>query len=150
MLRASYKSKHPNGDWRDKQPMNFDNDKFKFSKIFYFPENMESTNKKENNNPWGVMNLEEFLFYCCPECNVKDKSRDEFVKHALNHHPDAKDQFSNLIFKLDPSEDFNDNIYDEGGIATNHTVSQNLKTKIFFMDKVPALNILPTYLLLGV
>ena len=111
---------------------------------------MESTKKKENNNPWGVMNLEEFLFYCCPECNVKDKSRDEFVKHALNHHPDAKDQFSNLIFKLDPSEDFNDNIYDEGGIAANHTVSQNLKTKIlFFMDKVPALNILPTYLLLG-
>ena len=91
---------------------------------------MESTNKK--NNPWVVMNLEEFLFYCCPECNVKDKSRDEFVKHALNHHPDAKDQFSNLIFKLDPSEDFNDNIYDEGGIATNHTVSQNLKTKILF------------------
>ena len=101
-----------------------------------------------NSNPWLVQSFDEFLFYCCPECNVKDKSRDEFVKHALNHHPDAKDQFSNLIFKLDPSEDFNDNIYDEGGITTNHTVSQNLKTKIlFFMDKVPALNILSTYLL---
>ena len=88
---------------------------------------MESTNKK--NNPWVVMNLEEFLFYCCPECNVKDKSRDEFVKHALDQHPHAKDQFSNLIFKMDPSEDCNnDNIDDEDVFtADDHKVSQNFK-----------------------
>ena len=24
-------------------------------------------------NPWEVPNLEEFLFYCCPECDHKIK-----------------------------------------------------------------------------
>ena len=29
--------------------------------------------KKMGNNPWDVPNLEEFLYYCCPECNHKIK-----------------------------------------------------------------------------
>ena len=30
-------------------------------------------NKKMASNPWDVPNLEEFLYYCCPECNHKIK-----------------------------------------------------------------------------
>ena len=38
-------------------------------------------------NPWDVGNLEDFLYYCCPECDVKvvherDQSRDLFLQHA--------------------------------------------------------------------
>ena len=33
-------------------------------------------------SPWSVTNLEEFLYFCCPECDVKDQSREDFIQHA--------------------------------------------------------------------
>ena len=41
-------------------------------------------------NPWAVSDLEEFLFFCCPECDFKKKNIDEFLNHAINIHPDSK------------------------------------------------------------
>ena len=41
-------------------------------------------------NPWSVRNLEEFQYYCCPECNLKDHSRENFLEHALNQHPNSQ------------------------------------------------------------
>ena len=41
-------------------------------------------------NPWAVSNLEEFLFFCCPECDFKKKNIDEFLNHAISIHPDSK------------------------------------------------------------
>ena len=43
-----------------------------------------------NVNPWAVHYLEEFLYYCCPECEVKDQSKALFLQHALDKHPKAK------------------------------------------------------------
>ena len=43
-----------------------------------------------DDNPWLVPNLDEFLFYNCPECNLKTKQYDMFFKHAVNLHPKAK------------------------------------------------------------
>ena len=37
--------------------------------------------------PWNIESLEEFLFYFCPECEVKKQSRDDFLQHALKKHP---------------------------------------------------------------
>ena len=49
------------------------------------------------NNPWCVDNLEEFLYFCCPECdNVKHQSRTDFINHALDQHPDSKDCISKI------------------------------------------------------
>ena len=42
------------------------------------------------NNPWDVPNLEEFLYYCCPECNHKIKDCQSFVEHALVEHDEAR------------------------------------------------------------
>ena len=39
------------------------------------------------NNPWLVENFDEFLFYCCPECNYKCRLHNEFNSHALVSHP---------------------------------------------------------------
>ena len=36
--------------------------------------------------PWGVKNIEEFLFYCCPECDEKYKDCQNFVDHAMQTH----------------------------------------------------------------
>ena len=38
-------------------------------------------------NPWVVENAEAFLYYCCPECDHKYQTCDDFQKHALSDHP---------------------------------------------------------------
>ena len=35
--------------------------------------------------PWGAESLDEFLFYCCPECPNKFKESESFLDHAKNH-----------------------------------------------------------------
>ena len=42
----------------------------------------------ESENPWAVQ-IENFLHFCCPECDTKDKSRESFIQHALENHPRA-------------------------------------------------------------
>ena len=37
-------------------------------------------------SPWEVDRLEEFLYFCCPQCDAKCQIRDDFLKHALNVH----------------------------------------------------------------
>ena len=52
---------------------------------------MEKRLSEETKNPWEVEHLEEFLFFCCPECDLSREtiyqSKDLFIQHALNHHP---------------------------------------------------------------
>ena len=43
-----------------------------------------------NSNPWNVESLETFLFFCCPECDLKTKDTQEFTKHAFKCHKNAK------------------------------------------------------------
>ena len=52
-------------------------------------------------NPWTVRNLEEFLFYCCPECDLKNRERSIFLNHILNQHPMAKELICDTIKKED-------------------------------------------------
>ena len=42
---------------------------------------------EEKFNPWDVSTIEDFLFYCCPECEDKSTSMNNFVHHALSKHP---------------------------------------------------------------
>ena len=41
-------------------------------------------------NPWDVQSLEEFLYYCCPECPSKNVTKTDFIKHALEAHPQSQ------------------------------------------------------------
>ena len=54
---------------------------------------------QEDNHPWAVSNLEEFHFYCCPECDLKEHAKDKFVKHALEHHSESKHHLGKLLIK---------------------------------------------------
>ena len=49
------------------------------------------TNGEGHINPWFVNSVEDFLYYNCPECNVKTQSRERFLKHARKNHPMAKE-----------------------------------------------------------
>ena len=61
----------------------------------------------DENNPWLVNNLDDFLYYCCPECGLKDKSKEIFLQHALEAHPNAKKSLSKKT-KLVKHEPFDD------------------------------------------
>ena len=40
--------------------------------------------------PWGAESIEEFLFYCCPECDEKYKDCQNFIDHAMHAHDSAE------------------------------------------------------------
>ena len=42
-------------------------------------------------NPWIVTNLEEFLYFCCPECDERSQSEELFLDHAFEKHPNSKE-----------------------------------------------------------
>lgn len=44
-------------------------------------------------NPWTVETLTVYLFYCCPECDIKCSNEDSFVEHALTSHTQAREAF---------------------------------------------------------
>ena len=49
---------------------------------------------KSFENPWkNVSDLDEFLVYSCPECNVTEKSKDNFYVHAIQSHDNARSVF---------------------------------------------------------
>ena len=58
-------------------------------------------------SPWDVDNLEEFLYFCCPECdNVKHQKRTDFINHALEQHPDSKDCISKIKIKKEKKNEY--------------------------------------------
>ena len=55
-------------------------------------------------NPWLVPNIDEFLFYCCPECDAKCKDGESFYNHALSFHELARISLANS----NPDDSYND------------------------------------------
>ena len=58
-------------------------------------------------NPWDVGKVEEFLYFCCPECDERNQSKELFLKHALDEHPKAKQCFGILRIKEEVEDDEN-------------------------------------------
>ena len=51
---------------------------------------------EEKFNPWLVNFLEDFLFYCCPECDFKHDEKSSFMSHAVVQHPLSRTIVGNL------------------------------------------------------
>ena len=69
--------------------------------------------------PWKIESLEDFLYYCCPECNERTQSRNIFLHHALEHHPISK----NYLLRFEIKEEVEDFVTDiEFGF--DHTVNK--------------------------
>ena len=47
--------------------------------------------------PWGVESLDQFLFYCCPECDNKYEDPQNFINHAMQTHANATVEEENEI-----------------------------------------------------
>ena len=50
-------------------------------------------------DPWDIEKLDELLFFCCPECNEKEKSKEAFLNHATTKHPHAKERLKKFLFE---------------------------------------------------
>ena len=76
----------------------------------------------ETSNPWNVVDLDIYLRYNCPQCEAKCETKDLFVNHAIETHPEAKEYLQNTehLFpivdikeeKVDP--DYRDSLLNEG------------------------------------
>ena len=54
-------------------------------------------------NPWDVISIYDFNFFCCPECDGKSRSKQEFINHASISHPQVstgKSLSEALVFAL--------------------------------------------------
>ena len=51
--------------------------------------------EQKNTNPWHMTSISDFLYYCCAECNFKDKIEKNFIGHATSEHPKSREIFEN-------------------------------------------------------
>ena len=88
--------------------------------------------KSDTESIWSIVtDIEEFHFYCCPECNVKDHSKEIFVQHVLKEHPNAKQFLENSQFRddndihnaaeIDIKEEVDEDVGVSAGIWVIHT-----------------------------
>ena len=47
-------------------------------------------------NPWDVKSIYEFYHFNCPTCLYKHSSKQDFVNHVANTHPESVDYLKNL------------------------------------------------------
>ena len=55
---------------------------------------------------WEVESLEDFLYYCCPECDNRHPSREEFLEHALSIHKESNPYLMKFSVKDELNDDF--------------------------------------------
>ena len=47
----------------------------------------ETFNIMKKENPWDITSIFDLAFFCCPECDSKSQSKQDFISHALKNHP---------------------------------------------------------------
>ena len=81
---------------------------------------------------WNVESVEDFLYYCCPACDDRKQSRDDFLHHAFSKHPIAKKYLVEVNVKNefdDDTFDFidtKDNLNVVSDVADEHNLSSNI------------------------
>ena len=66
----------------------------------YFHAGHSPKHESQQSNPWLVGNINDFLYFCCPECNEKNRDRELFLKHAFDEHPMAKQGLGMISYKM--------------------------------------------------
>ena len=80
-------------------------------------------------NPWAVEDgLEHFLYYCCPECDMKHPSREIFLQHAINHHPLSKECLHMLTGVKD------ENFLDDDYMDDDHIMDSADPIKVLYLN----------------
>ena len=103
-------------------------------------------------NPWSVKSIYEFQFFNCPSCVYKINSKQAFINHAYEIHPEAIDDLNNvqdgsLIDVICPWEDIKkeevDAIDDFDAVNDNIAEEEDWETGKCFQDDGEALEPAP-------
>ena len=78
--------------------------------FIYFSSRMEVEDKLEAFNPWKVENIDQFLNYCCPECDTKQRTKSDFIVHAIDAHPDSREYLP--LFDYEEEKDHHNDLLD--------------------------------------
>ena len=81
--------------------------------------------------PWNVESLEDFLYYCCPECNARDQSREDFLNHALAQHPSSR----NYLTEIKVKKEIHDNNFHDSEV-TNIKTNNESEDNEFVVEKI--------------
>ena len=60
-----------------------------------FDENIDEN--IENLNPWSVQSIFDLMYFNCPSCHFKHNSKQEFINHAYEFHPNAIPLLNNIL-----------------------------------------------------
>ena len=47
-------------------------------------------------NPWYIQSIYDLQYFICPSCAFKDHSKQEFIDHVYNIHPDSIEHLFNI------------------------------------------------------
>ena len=99
--------------------------------------------KLEAENPWNIQSIYELQYFNCPSCIFKDQSKQTFVNHAFEEHPEVvgflhiipDGSLSDVDFPMTDSKDLN---LDQGQcyksvLSSTVCFSSNLKTLFFLI-----------------
>ena len=84
-----------------------------------------------NENPWEVESIYEFYYFNCPTCSYKHCSKQDFVNHVIEIHPESVDSLkkicdgslSNVTIPWEPENDYE--YYEQKLISDNLKVEFN-------------------------
>ena len=51
---------------------------------------------EDMDNPWHIQSIYDFQYFNCPSCIFKNPSKQEFVNHVYNIHPNFIDHLFNV------------------------------------------------------
>ena len=77
---------------------------------------------QKNTNPWHMTSISEFLYYCCIECDFKDRNEENFIVHATSEHPKSREIFENNQNFVEPEKKIEENSNDE---STNEDIKSD-------------------------
>ena len=50
----------------------------------------------KDENPWDIQSIYELQYFNCPKCIFKNISKQEFIHHAYEDHPEAIENLNNI------------------------------------------------------
>ena len=104
------------------------------------PSTSNSDQNQINTNPWHFSTLEDFLFYCCPECPHKFRSSISFTNHAVKNHPKAKEKLGDAFEEDATNEndlDANENDLENDNLIfeSDHAIQNNPEDSEDFIEE---------------
>ena len=118
----------------------------------------------KSENPWHVESLYEYQYFNCPSCSFKNPSKQDFVDHTFDIHPESVENFKKISDgslsditipalnynndekNIDNSNEVNKTGDDSGGTSENYISKSELKVVENVTDDLEELQDISNYI----